>query len=82
MKMLLTRMGENSRMVVTGDLSQVDLPRGTRSGLGDAVEVLERIPGVTFIHFSDVDVVRHDLVTRIVRAYDKADGSPPVRQGK
>ena len=49
MKMLLTRMGESSRMVVTGDLTQVDLPRGTRSGLGDAVEVLERIPGVTFI---------------------------------
>ena len=82
MKMLLTRMGENSRMVVTGDLTQVDLPRGTHSGLGDAVEVLKRVPGVTFIHFSDVDVVRHGLVTRIVRAYDKADGPPGARQGR
>lgn len=82
MKMLLTRMGENSRMVVTGDLTQVDLPRGTRSGLGDALEVLERVPGVTFIHFSDVDVVRHGLVTRIVRAYDKVDGPPEARKGR
>ena len=82
MKMLLTRMGENSRMVVTGDLTQVDLPRGARSGLGDAVQVLERIPGVAFIHFSDVDVVRHGLVTRIVRAYDKADGRPGAGKGK
>jgi phosphate starvation-inducible PhoH-like protein len=82
MKMLLTRMGENSRMVVTGDLTQVDLPRGTGSGLGDAVQVLERIPGVAFIHFSDVDVVRHGLVTRIVRAYDKADGRPGAGKGK
>ena len=70
MKMCLTRLGENSRMVVTGDLSQIDLPPGTRSGLHDAVETLGRIEGVTTITFSDVDVVRHDLVTRIVRAYD------------
>ena len=82
MKMLLTRMGENSRMVVTGDLTQVDLPRGTGSGLGDAVKVLERVPGVTFVHFSDVDVVRHGLVTRIVRAYDKADGPSASGTGK
>jgi phosphate starvation-inducible PhoH-like protein len=81
MKMLLTRMGENSRMVVTGDLTQVDLPRGTGSGLADALQVLDRVPGVAFVHFSDVDVVRHGLVTRIVRAYDKADGSQGKKPG-
>lgn len=73
MKMLLTRLGENSRMVVTGDLSQVDLPRGTRSGLRDAVKILEGVDGIAFLHFTDKDVVRHFLVTNIVNAYDKAD---------
>ncbi len=71
MKMLLTRLGEGSRMVVNGDLSQVDLPRGTRSGLADAAEALADVDEVNIVRFSDVDVVRHDLVTRIVRAYDK-----------
>jgi phosphate starvation-inducible PhoH-like protein len=70
MKMFLTRMGENSRMVVTGDLSQVDLPPGQRSGLQDAVDVLRDVVGVAFVHFTDADVVRHALVTQIVRAYD------------
>ncbi|MBC8445276.1 MAG: PhoH family protein [Rhodospirillaceae bacterium] len=70
MKMFLTRLGENARMVVTGDLSQVDLPRGTRSGLRDASEILNNIPGVAFTRFSHEDVVRHRLVTQIVRAYD------------
>jgi phosphate starvation-inducible PhoH-like protein len=73
MKMFLTRLGENSRMVVTGDLSQVDLPKGTRSGLRHAVEVLENVPGVAFVHFGEKDVVRHPLVTRIVRAYNEAE---------
>ena len=73
MKMILTRLGESSRMVVTGDLSQVDLPRGTRSGLRDAVEILDGMEGVTFLHFTDEDVVRHHLVSKIVRAYDKAE---------
>jgi phosphate starvation-inducible protein PhoH and related proteins len=73
MKMFLTRLGENSRMVVTGDLSQVDLPKGTRSGLRHAVEVLENVRGVAFIHFGENDVVRHPLVTRIVRAYNEAE---------
>ena len=73
MKMCLTRLGENSRMVVTGDLSQIDLPRGSQSGLRDAVDKLQGIDGVTTLTFSDVDVVRHDLVTRIVRAYERAD---------
>lgn len=73
MKMFLTRLGENARMVVTGDLSQVDLPKGTRSGLRHALEVLETVQGVEFIHFTERDVVRHPLVTRIVRAYNEAE---------
>jgi len=73
MKMLLTRLGENSRMVITGDLSQIDLPRGMRSGLRDAVEILDGMPGVGFVHFGHIDVVRHDLVSRIVQAYDARD---------
>ncbi|MFA7428896.1 MAG: PhoH family protein [Rhodospirillaceae bacterium] len=73
MKMFLTRLGENSRMVVTGDLSQVDLPMGAKSGLRDAAEVLAGVRGVGFVTFSRSDVLRHDLVTRIVHAYDKAD---------
>jgi phosphate starvation-inducible PhoH-like protein len=74
MKMLLTRMGENSRMVVTGDLTQIDLPAGVTSGLRDAVEILDGIEGVAFIHFGHADVVRHEMVARIARAYDERDG--------
>ena len=84
MKMALTRMGENSRMVITGDLSQIDLPPGSRSGLSEAVEVLKGVEGVAFMHFTDADVVRHPLVTQVVRAYDayerrkrKSDEAPP-----
>jgi phosphate starvation-inducible protein PhoH and related proteins len=75
MKMALTRMGENSRMVVTGDLSQVDLPRGTKSGLQDALETLDGVKGAGRISFTHRDVVRHDLVARIVDAYDKRDAA-------
>jgi len=70
MKMALTRIGENSRMIITGDLTQVDLPIGMRSGLTDAVETLVGVPGIDFIQFTQADVVRHDLVTRIIRAYE------------
>jgi len=73
MRMFLTRLGEHSRMVVTGDISQVDLPPGTRSGLRDAIDILEGVDGIGFVRFSDRDVVRHALVTRIVRAYDAFD---------
>lgn len=73
MKMFLTRLGENARMVVTGDLSQVDLPRGTRSGLRDASEILGDVKGVAFTRFGHEDVVRHHLVTRIVKAYDQEE---------
>ena len=70
MKMFLTRLGEGSRMVITGDLSQVDLPRGQKSGLRDAVETLQGIKGISFTRFSEEDVVRHPLVSKIVKAYD------------
>lgn len=69
MKMFLTRLGENARMVITGDLSQVDLPRGTRSGLRDAREALAHVDDIRFIRFGDSDVVRHPLVSKIVKAY-------------
>lgn len=72
MKMFLTRLGEGSSMVVTGDLSQVDLPHGVRSGLRDAIETLDGVKGVGLIRFTQKDVVRHRLVKRIVDAYDKA----------
>ncbi|HYZ23532.1 MAG TPA: PhoH family protein [Rhodopila sp.] len=71
MKMFLTRMGEGTRMVITGDLSQVDLPTGQRSGLRDALETLEGIPGIGVVRFDSRDVVRHPLVARIVSAYDQ-----------
>ncbi|MEW5424516.1 PhoH family protein [Amorphus sp. 3PC139-8] len=71
MKMFLTRLGENSKMVVTGDPSQVDLPPGQVSGLKEAVSVLTDVPGISIVRFTDADVVRHELVARIVRAYDQ-----------
>jgi len=64
-------MGEGSRMVVTGDLSQIDLPPGTRSGLADALDTLEGLPGLAVIRLDQRDVVRHPLVARIVDAYDR-----------
>ncbi len=70
MKMFLTRLGEASRMVVTGDPTQVDLPAGTRSGLAEALETLKGVRGIATVRLSDADVVRHDLVARIVRAYE------------
>ena len=72
MKMFLTRLGEGSRMVVTGDMSQVDLPGGVRSGLAEALDVLGGVDGVGVVHFNSRDVVRHPVVTRIVDAYDAA----------
>ncbi|MDX2102124.1 MAG: PhoH family protein [Alphaproteobacteria bacterium] len=79
MKMFLTRLGENSRMAITGDLSQIDLPMGAKSGLRDAADTLAGVDGVAFVRFTDADVVRHPLVTRIVRAYNALDArlTPP-----
>lgn len=74
MKMFLTRLGEGSRMVVTGDRTQVDLPRGTTSGLQDAERILKDVKGVSFNYFTARDVVRHALVGRIIEAYDRDDG--------
>ena len=71
MKMFLTRMGEGSRMVITGDLSQIDLPPGNISGLRDSIEKLNNINGIAINYFNEDDVVRHPLVSKIVRAYDK-----------
>lgn len=75
MKMFLTRMGQSSRMVITGDPTQTDLPKGTGSGLKDAIDILAGIPEVAFIHFDKSDVVRHKLVGKIIEAYDRHDRS-------
>ncbi|MBV8549956.1 MAG: PhoH family protein [Acidobacteriaceae bacterium] len=71
MKMVLTRQGFNSKMVVTGDQTQIDLPSGKKSGLLNAIEVLKGVEGIAFVNFDDKDVVRHSLVQRIVKAYDR-----------
>lgn len=71
MKMFLTRIGFGSTAVITGDVTQVDLPRGTRSGLKHVIEVLQDVPGISFTHFKPKDVVRHPLVQRIVEAYER-----------
>jgi phosphate starvation-inducible PhoH-like protein len=71
MKMILTRLGFNSKMVITGDITQIDLPTGRKSGLLDAIDVLRGVAGISFIHFDETDVVRHTLVQRVVRAYDR-----------
>jgi phosphate starvation-inducible PhoH-like protein len=71
MKMFLTRLGFNSKAVITGDITQIDLPTGRRSGLVEALEVVGRIPGIAFITFNERDVVRHNLVQQIIKAYDE-----------
>lgn len=72
MKMFLTRLGTDSRMVITGDITQIDLPRGKVSGLNDAIRILDNVPGIAFHYFSGQDVVRHALVQRIIEAYERA----------
>jgi phosphate starvation-inducible PhoH-like protein len=73
MKMFLTRLGFGSRAVVTGDVTQVDLPEGRKSGLREVRRILEGIDGIKFFDFSDRDVVRHPVVAKIVTAYDRVD---------
>jgi len=73
MKMFLTRIGFGSTAVITGDITQVDLPRGTKSGLTHVIDVLRDVPGISFTHFKPKDVVRHPLVQRIVEAYERHD---------
>lgn len=75
MKMFLTRMGLNSKAVVTGDITQIDLPKGTYSGLEQVRIVLRDVPGISIVYLSDRDVVRHELVSRIIRAYEKYEAS-------
>src|SRR5246127_3991293 len=70
-KMFVTRLGFNSKAVITGDVTQIDLPNARRSGLLEAVDVLKKVDGLAFVHFDEADVVRHHLVQRIVRAYDE-----------
>ena len=72
MKMFLTRMGTGSKVVVTGDVTQIDLPDKARSGLVDALQVLKNVQGIAMMFFSEKDVVRHRLVQEIIRAYEKA----------
>ena len=84
MKMFVTRMGNGSKAVITGDLTQIDLPNPKKSGLFEALRVLDGVEGISFCHFEDVDVVRHHLVQRIVRAYDsygRAQQQLPLEMG-
>lgn len=70
-KMFLTRMGWNTKMIVTGDMTQIDLPKNTRSGLGEAIKILGNVEGISMVMMNDKDIVRHKLVTKIVKAFDK-----------
>jgi phosphate starvation-inducible PhoH-like protein len=79
MKMFLTRLGFESKAVITGDITQIDLPAGRRSGLVEALEVVGRIQGIDFIHFNEKDVVRHNLVQQIIKAYDEFGGKDARR---
>ena len=85
MKMFLTRMGFNSKVVVTGDITQIDLPKGAGSGLVEAKRVLSGVEGVEFSYLTEVDVVRHELVKRIIKAYsdyeDSNNSGTNVRRG-
>ncbi|MFH1539149.1 MAG: PhoH family protein [bacterium] len=83
MKMFLTRLGRTSSAVVNGDVTQIDLPQGKASGLIDAESRLKRVKGIAFVRFTKKDVVRHDLVSRIIRAYEQTDDRPaPPKNGK
>ena len=81
MKMFLTRLGFNSKAVITGDITQIDLPQGKKSGLIEALEVCEKIEGIGVLHFGEKDVVRHNLVQQIIRAYEEYDVAHPQRGG-
>lgn len=74
-RMFLTRMGWNTKMIITGDLTQVDLPHGTTSGLREAIGILDGVEGISIVRMNDKDIVRHKLVTRIVQAYDRHERS-------
>lgn len=82
MKMFLTRIGFGSKAVITGDLTQVDLPNGKQSGLKIVQEILKDIDGISFIHLQNEDVVRHEIVQKVVAAYDRYEASKAKREGK
>jgi phosphate starvation-inducible protein PhoH and related proteins len=82
MKMFLTRLGFNSKAVITGDVTQIDLPDARRSGLVEAIEVVGKIDGIALIYFDERDVVRHSLVQRIIKAYDEYSGGKPGGPGR
>ena len=79
MKMFLTRLGFNSKAVITGDITQIDLPAGRRSGLVEAIDVVGKIEGIAFVHFNERDVVRHNLVQQIIKAYEEFDATQTAR---
>jgi len=79
MKMFLTRLGFNSKAVITGDITQIDLPAGRRSGLVEAIDVVGKIEGIAFVHFNERDVVRHNLVQQIIKAYEEFDVTQTAR---
>jgi phosphate starvation-inducible PhoH-like protein len=81
MKMFLTRLGFNSKAVITGDITQIDLPVSSRSGLVEALDVVGKIEGIAFVHFDERDVVRHTLVQQIIKAYDEFLGKPSAKPG-
>ena len=78
-RMFLTRMGMNTKMIITGDLTQVDLPRGTMSGLRETINILKDVKGISFVYMNDKDIVRNKLVTRIVKAYEKAEAENKLK---
>src|SRR5581483_999867 len=79
MKMFLTRLGFNSKAVITGDVTQIDLPNERRSGLVEAIDIVGKIEGIALIYFDEQDVVRHSLVQRIIKAYDEYQGRGAAR---
>lgn len=81
-RMFLTRMGWNTKMIITGDVTQIDLPRGQKSGLIDAMNILKNIEEISFVNLSGKDIVRHKLVTKIVSAYDKYDKDNSIEEKK
>src|SRR5271156_6610430 len=82
MKMFLTRLGFNSKAVITGDITQIDLPDSRRSGLVEAIDVVGKIDGIAMVHFDDRDVVRHSLVQRIIKAYDEHAAAHPAHNSR
>jgi phosphate starvation-inducible PhoH-like protein len=79
MKMFLTRLGFGSKIVITGDITQIDLPPDKTSGLRDAMRILESVPDIAICKLSSKDVVRHELVSKIIEAYDKRESKPRVK---